>query len=697
MRELLDRLRGGDADSEGYCDCRPAFDDEALAVDAEDCAGAGALAESEACRATVVDALTEQDAERVVTRSGGMERAYEDGAAALLVAAGRFAERIAFRDERLAERARRDPLRASRDAEARTATIATVAAETGLAAVAESVDGYETALRPYVGPTVASARVAARPPANGRLVETRSLATRSDADTGSDVDAGGEPGTGGDADAGGEPGTGGDADAGGEPGTGGDADSGSEARIYERPGGDRTYHLLPAAWRLDADSQATLAAAYRLLATGGVDGEERAPGRAVRRVAAENDPVTELTAILEKHTRGFGAVSDLLSDPAVSDVFATAPVEENPVRVLFDGDRLATNVRLTDGGAAALASRFRRASGRAFSRASPTLAATADAGGDRSVRVAGVTEPVSDGEAFVFRDQADEPLTIPALVANGTLPSDAAALLSVAVERACAGLIAGTRGAGKTTLLGALLWELPPTTRTVAIEDTPELPVEALRATDRDVQQLTTAVDADDGPGITPTAALRTALRLGEGALVLGEVRGEEAQVLYEAMRVGASGSAVLGTIHGDGGASVRERVVADLDVPESSFAVTDLVVTVGVYEGPDGRARRVERIEEVLDREDGVEFAPLYELDDGELRPTGRIDRGESRLIDRLRSSNESYAAVRELLESRETELARLAREDCTRPVDVAREYGVRRRGVKGGDERRADNEAAE
>jgi len=673
MRELLDRLRGEDADAEGYCDCRPAFDGETLAVDAEGCAGAGVLAESEACRATVVDALTEQDAERVVTRAGGVERAYEDGAAALLVAAGRFAERIVFRDERLAERARRDPLRASRDAEARTAAISTVAAETGLVAVAESVDGYETALRPYVGPTVASARVAARPPADGRLVETRTLAA------GSEVGAGSNGGAGGDT----------DADS--------DTSAGSEARIYERPAAGRTYHLLPAAWRLGADAQATLAAAYQLLATGGVDGEERAPGRAVRRVAAEDDPVTELTAILEKHTRGFGAVSDLLSDPAVSDVFATAPVEDNPVRVLFDGDRLATNVRLTDGGAAALASRFRRASGRAFSRASPTLAATVDAGDGRSVRVAGVTEPVSDGDAFVFRDQADEPLTLPALVANGTLPPDAAALLSVAVERACAGLIAGTRGAGKTTLLGALLWELPPATRTVAIEDTPELPVESLRATDRDIQQLTTAVDADDGPGITPTAALRTALRLGEGALVLGEVRGEEARVLYEAMRVGASGSAVLGTIHGDGGASVRERVVADLGVPESSFAVTDIVVTVGVYEGPDGRARRVERIEEVLDREHGVEFASLYELVDGELQSTGRIDRGESRLIDRLRAPDESYAAVRELLADRETELARLAREDCTCPADVAREYGVRRRGARDGEGRQADSEVAE
>ncbi|SNZ12967.1 Type IV secretory pathway ATPase VirB11/Archaellum biosynthesis ATPase [Natronoarchaeum philippinense] len=631
MRKLLDRIRGGGDD--GYCGCRPAFDGETLRVDAGDCAGAGKLAESEKCRATVVDALTERDAERVVTRTDGVERAYEDRAAALLVAAGRFAERIAFRDERLAERARRDPLRASRDADARGSQISGVAAETGLAAVAESAASYETALRPYVGPTVAGARVAARPPADGRLLDTRSL------------------------------------------------DTGSDARIYERPGAGRTYHLLPASWRLDADARATLAAAYRLLAAGGVDGEDRAPGRAVRRVADEGTPVTELTEILEKHTRGFGAVSDLLSDPAVSDVFATAPVDDNPVRVLFDGDRLPTNVRLTEQDAAALASRFRRASGRAFSRASPTLAASAEIGDDRTVRVAGVTDPVSDGDAFVFRDQGDEPLTIPALVANGTLPPDAAALLSVAVERSCAGLIAGTRGAGKTTLLGALLWELSPATRTVVIEDTPELPVGALLDTDRDVQQLTTAVDADDGPGITPTAALRTALRLGEGALVLGEVRGEEAQVLYEAMRVGASGSAVLGTIHGDGGASVRERVVADLDVPESSFAVTDLVVTVAAYEGPEGRARRVERVEEVLDREDGVAFASLFELHDGILEPTGRIGRGESRLLDRLRRSGESYADIRKLLSDREAELERLVTESRTRPADVATAYGVRRR----------------
>jgi len=72
-----------------------------------------------------------------------------------------------------------------------------------------------------------------------------------------------------------------------------------------------------------------------------------------------------------------------------------------------------------------------------------------------------------------------------------------AAFLSVAVERNAAALIAGTRGSGKTTLLGTLLYELTPDTRTVLIEDTPELPVEALQSVGRDVQALRTGSGRD--------------------------------------------------------------------------------------------------------------------------------------------------------------------------------------------------------
>ncbi|WP_435335298.1 ATPase, T2SS/T4P/T4SS family [Haloarchaeobius sp. TZWWS8] len=605
------------------CRCVPTFEGDCLLVDATGCDG-GDLSTRPACRATVVEALEARDVERVVVRGSGLERAYEDDDAALLVAAGRFAEAVRLHDTSLADRARSDPLRAAADASARAPPVGDIVAETGLALLAERAAGYDDGLRPFVGPTLSRARVAVRLPDGATLLATRELET------------------------------------------------GATAREYADAAGARWYHLEPVEARLDDDALSTLEAAYARLAAGRIDGGQRAPGRAVRAVAGEESPVETLTAVLRKHTTGYGVLTDLFADPAVSDVFASAPVSETPLRATADGETMPTNVRLTADGAAALASRFRRESGRAFSRASPTLDATATVAGDR-IRVAGVTEPVSDGYGFAFRRNGADAWTLPRLVDCGTLTPRAAALLSLAVERAAAILVAGTRGAGKTTTLGALLWELPNQTRTVVIEDTPELPVAALQSGGRDVQSLLTS--AGDGPSVTPADALRTALRLGEGALVVGEVRGEEARVLYEAMRVGASGSAVLGTIHGDGGEDVRERVVADLGVPASSFGVTDLVVTCRAIETGRGACRRVSRIEEVVTRGDDVGFAPLFELDGVDLVPTGRIDHGESQLVGALARPGESYADVRDALGSRARRFESLVADGRLDPVAPSRE----------------------
>ena len=330
-------------------------------------------------------------------------------------------------------------------------------------------------------------------------------------------------------------------------------------------------------------------------------------------------------------------------------MFATAPVAETRLRVRAADETLRTNVRLTERGARALASTFRRTSGRAFSRASPTLDATTTVA-DRQVRVAGVTEPVSDGVGFAFRAHDEDTFRLPDLVENGSVPSAVAGLLSVAVERGAALLVAGPRGAGKTTLLGALLWELPESARAVVIEDTPELPVSSLQDAGRDVQPLRTA--SGDGPSVDAAEALHTALRLGDGALVVGEVRGEEAGVLYEAMRVGGGDSAVLGTIHGTGGESVRERLVSDLGVPESAFGVTDLVVTLEPPTAEGGRG--VAAVEEVLTRGDGVGFETLFERDGPRATTTGRLDRGTSHLVEQLAHAGESYASVRETIADR-------------------------------------------
>ncbi|WP_254537311.1 ATPase, T2SS/T4P/T4SS family [Halomarina litorea] len=631
MFGALGRLRGSTAD----CTCDVAFDGNRLVVDADDCPGEGRLEAAPDCRETVVRALTDRDADRVSTTANGVERAYEGDAAALLLAAGRFADRAAFHDESLAVRAQCDPLRAGRQAAGRSGPVARIAAETGLAEGAARAEGYEDGLRPFVGPTVADSRVAVRPPADARLADRRDLP------------------------------------------------NGTVVRVYERPGDElQTYHLVPPEHGLDAAALATLDAAHERLARGEMTGGERAPGRAVRAVAPSDAPVGTLAAVLEKHTRGNGVLDDCFADPECSDVFVTAPAAEGTLRVCVDDETMRTNVRLTDRGADTLASRYRRESGRSFSRASPTLDATTHAG-DRRVRVAGVTRPVSDGVAFAFRARERAAWTLPALVGNGTVPPDAAALLSLAVERGAACLVAGGRGAGKTTLLGALCFELPAAVRTVAIEDTPELPVGALSRTGRDVQRLRATTGRDDAGGLTPTAALRTALRLGEGALVVGEVRGEEAPALFEAMRVGANERAVLGTVHGEGGTGVRDRT-RELGVPASAFVATDLLVTC--ESTADGR--RVAGVEEVFgsggvgDDADGIRFAPLFERDGDGLAGTGRLARGDSRLAARLARPDESYADLLATLDARESWLRECVDAGDTDAAAVVDAHARRRAG---------------
>jgi type IV secretory pathway ATPase VirB11/archaellum biosynthesis ATPase len=597
-------LRGDESDEpdEGGCGCVVTVDGEGLVVDADGCDHGGHLADSPACRARVVRSVTERTAGPVTVRASGRERLYDGRGGALLVAAGRFRERVAYHDERLAARAAREPLAAAREATGRAGPVADVAATCGLAETADGLESYDQAFAPARRPAVSHWRV--RPaPAGATLTASRTLET------------------------------------------------GARVCLYDRADGLDEYHLAPVERKLDADATATLAAAADRL-TGTTDTGVASPAAAVRAVAGSETPVTVLTRVLRKHTRGYGLLEDVFADPAVSDAFLTAPVTENPLRVRVGGETRRTNLRLDEAGVAALASRFRLESGRGFSRAAPTLDAGTEIA-DRSVRVAGLHEPVSEGVAFAFRAHDGSVWRLPALLRNDTLSPGAAGLLSVAVERGRSVLLAGPRGAGKTTLLGALLWTLPADVRTVVIEDTPELPVGPLQEAGRDVQ----AMRADASDALAPAEALRAALRLGDGALVVGEIRGEEAPVLYEAMRVGANSEAVLGTVHGDGATAVYERVVSDLGVEPTAFAATDLVVTL--ERAADGN-RQVRAVEEVVGT-DPPGFETLYERGDG-LGATGRVDRGNSRLVAALARPSESYGEVRETVETRATRLGRRA-----------------------------------
>ena len=614
MLGLIERLRSGTTDED--CGCTVTVDrptgvsEPRLTADADGCPGEGVLATAPACRRRVARRLAKTATTTVAVTQAGLVRTYTGRGAATLRAAGRFHDRVSGRDRQLAERALRDPIGAARAAIGRAGPVASAAATTGLSACVshDHSVGYEQLFRPTVAPVGSLGRVTPADPPD-------------------------------------------------DPDDEWELDTGGVARRTTRTGGFDRLHLTPASTTLDAAARGTLAAARERLATGTTvdQSPERAVASAVRGVATESTPTERLTTLLRRHTRGLGLLADLLVVPGVSDLWLTAPVSETPVRVGIDGRSAETNVRLSAADTRTLASRVRAAGG-GLSRAQPTADATLD-----GVRIAAVDEPVSDGPAFALRrDHASEPWTLPRLVAAGTMPTRAAALLSLAVERGGAGLVAGPRGAGKTTTLGALLWALPPTVRTVVIEDTPELPVAALQNRDRDVQRLHAESGAD--ATFTPTDAVRTALRLGDGALVVGEVRGTEAAALYEAMRVGAAADAVLGTIHGTDAAGVRERVVADLGVAPSAFAATEFVVSLA----PDHRLAALEEVRSGGDGDDcDVRFRTLFDRDGA----TGVVRRGDSRLLSSLTDPDESYAEALDALAARTERLDRLVAAGQTGP----------------------------
>lgn len=392
---------------------------------------------------------------------------------------------------------------------------------------------------------------------------------------------------------------------------------GCELKIYRLPRRlQHLYFLVPPEYRLTHDQVALLQHARQMIVEQcpALDpnplqarkqiarlGERLIIERAVKgRIQVSREEVRALASYLAKFTAGLGLLESLLQDPKVQDIYIDAPVGTTPVHILHhDHDECLTNIFLTPDDAESMISKFRALSGRPFSEADPVLDLNLG-----EVRIAAIGPPLSPGGlAFALRRHKPTPWTLPQFIRAKFLTPYAAGLLSLLVDAQVSLLIAGSRGAGKTSLLGALMLEILPKFRVITIEDTRELMVERLRGLGYKIQSLQVQSSVSGG-GIEFRAeeALRAALRLGESVLIIGEVRGEEARVLYEAMRVGAAGNSVMGTIHGATARDVFERVVHDLRIPPSSFKATEAIVVAAPIRvrGGASRARRLVQVVEV-------------------------------------------------------------------------------------------------
>ena len=148
------------------------------------------------------------------------------------------------------------------------------------------------------------------------------------------------------------------------------------------------------------------------------------------------------------------------------------------------------------------------------------------------------------------------------------------------------------------------------------MEDTIELPGEAMRKMGYKIQTILVDDRMRGDQQSRADEALRVSLRMGESAIILGEVRGEEAKTLYQSMRAGRAGSSIMGTIHGDSAESVYQRVVFDMGVSPEAFMATDVVITLGTVKDRKS-GRLIRRMNEmVATSSDMGQFIDISETD---------------------------------------------------------------------------------
>lgn len=200
-------------------------------------------------------------------------------------------------------------------------------------------------------------------------------------------------------------------------------------------------------------------------------------------------------------------------------------------------------------------------------------------------RVNVVLKPIAlNGPIMTIRKFPDKPMTMEKLVELGSLSSEAANDLSCLVRAKYNIFICGGTGSGKTTFLNALSGEIPADERLITIEDSAELQI----AGAQNIVRLETRNANSEGRGrITIRELIKTSLRMRPERIIVGEVRGEEALDMLQAMNTGHDGS--LTTAHANSPRELMSRLetmvlMSGMDLPvrairEQIHSALDIVV----------------------------------------------------------------------------------------------------------------------
>jgi pilus assembly protein CpaF len=300
---------------------------------------------------------------------------------------------------------------------------------------------------------------------------------------------------------------------------------------------------------------------------------------------------------------GLGPIEPLLADPTISDILVNGP---DNVFVERKGVLERTDLCFNDTPhLLRIIERIVSRVGRRIDESSPMVDARLADGS----RVNAIIAPLAlDGPSLSIRRFGGHKLSAESFITNGTMTPQILDLLQACVKGKLNVMVSGGTGAGKTTLLNILSSFIPASERIISIEDAAEL-----RLNQPHVVRLETRPPNIEGKGaVRQRQLVINALRMRPDRIIVGEVRGEEAVDMLQAMNTGHEGS--LTTIHANTPRDALTRLetmiaMAELNLPERAVRqqiASAIHVIVQVSRLPDG-SRKIMSVSEVTGMEGSI------------------------------------------------------------------------------------------
>jgi pilus assembly protein CpaF len=320
---------------------------------------------------------------------------------------------------------------------------------------------------------------------------------------------------------------------------------------------------------------------------------------------------------------GLGPLEQLLKDPNISDILVNRydrVYVEKAGKLELTTLSFKDNVHLMQ-----IIERIVSRVGRRVDESSPMVDARLADGS----RVNAIIPPLAlDGPCLSIRRFGREPVTARQMIENQTLTESMLELLSAMVKGRLNILVSGGTGAGKTTLLNVLSGYIPNTERIVSIEDAAELQLKQ-----ENIVRLETRPPNIEGKGaVRQRQLVINSLRMRPDRIVVGEVRGEEAFDMLQAMNTGHEGS--LTTVHANSPRDAMARIenmvsMANLNIPERavrqqiSSAVHAVIQIARLSDG----TRKVTTISEVTGMDaDSIAMQDIFSFDRTGIDENGKV-----------------------------------------------------------------------